>query len=218
VLGVSSTPIPAASVILLRQRTALEMLMVERPVKATFGGLWAFPGGAIETVDSSEHVMGFDDPWRAAGLRETAEEVGIFLTDPPDARPEPGGDVFAALTRAGARFDPGRLRYVASWITPEGVPWRFDARFYTAAVGDDVEGFLLDTGELVDMAWIAPAETLRRADAADWHMALPTRWLVEQLVAADDPYQVPQHPIRQLKGLIEPFEIMDFGLPPEEVV
>lgn len=193
------------------------MLMVERPATATFGGLWAFPGGAIEPVDSSVARFGFEDRWRAAGLRETAEEVGIFLTDPPEARPEPAhDDVLGALDRVQARFDPRRLRYVASWITPEGVPRRFDARFYTASVAPDVDG-VLQTDELVDMRWVAPVEAVRMAEASEWHMALPTHWLVEQLAAVGDPYAMPQHPARQIRNLEEPFEIMDLGIPPEEL-
>lgn len=208
---------PASSVILLRRRGAHEMLMVERPVRASFGGLWAFPGGALEPIDSVGELFGFDDPWRAAGLRETAEEVQIFLTDPPEAEPMPSaGDVMGALADTGARFDPTRLRYVASWITPEQAPRRFDARFYTATVAPDVEGRLA-TEELEDMAWVTPVEAARLAEDSKWHMALPTRWLVEQLASAADPAAMPQHPVRMLRNLEEPFEIMDLGIPPEEV-
>jgi 8-oxo-dGTP pyrophosphatase MutT (NUDIX family) len=203
-------------VILLRRRDSVEMLMIERPVKAAFGGLWAFPGGAVEPIDQSAQLFGFDDSWRAAALRETAEEVGIFLTDPPSASPGAASrDVFGALERAGARFDPGRLRYVASWITPEQRARRFEARFYIAEVAPEVEGDL-HTDELVDMAWLRPEDAIRLAEASRWHMARPTRWLVEQLVTAGDPGAMPQHPVRMLKNLEEPFEVLDLGFPPEE--
>jgi 8-oxo-dGTP pyrophosphatase MutT (NUDIX family) len=192
------------------------MLMVERPVKAAFGGLWAFPGGAVEPIDASAERFGFADPWRAAALRETAEEVDIFLTDPPSASPGPAShDVFGALERVSARFDPTRLRYVASWITPEQVARRYDARFYTAEVSGDVEG-RLHTDELVALAWVAPAEALRLAEAREWHMALPTRWLIEQLAGAADPFSMPAHPVRMVKTLEEPFEVLDLGIPLEE--
>lgn len=191
--------------------------MVERPARGVFGGIWAFPGGAVEDVDASVEQMGFEDPWRAAALRETAEEVGVFLTDPPEATPaaEPGEDVLLALARSGARFDPKRLRYLASWITPVGVPKRFDARFYLASVAPDVEG-VLHTDELVDLAWVEPAEILRRVEADEWAMIFPTVWHIELLAETDDPFGLPPHPIRQLSGLTGPFEVMDLGIPTEE--
>ena len=191
--------------------------MVERPARGVFGGIWAFPGGAIEDADRSVETMGFDDPWRAAGLRETAEEVGIFLTDPRDAHPEcpPGGDVLDAVARSGARFDPSRLRYLASWITPVGVPRRFDARFYVAEVDGGVEG-ILHTDELVDIAWVEPSEILRRVRAEEWAMIFPTVWHIELLAEAADPFAVAPHPIRQLSGVTGPFEVLDLGFPSEE--
>lgn len=192
--------------------------MVERPARGVFGGIWAFPGGAVEPIDHDSSRFGFSDPWRAAGLRETAEEVGIFLTDPPDATPgyEPAADVFDALDRVDARFDPRRLRYLASWITPEVVPRRFEARFYVAEVAADVEGAIV-TEELVDAAWAEPAEILRRVDDGEWAMIFPTVWHVRLLAECDDPFALAPHPIRQLKTPVEPWEIIDFGLPVEEV-
>lgn len=191
--------------------------MVERPARGVFGGIWAFPGGAVEEDDDSFERYGFVDAWRAAALRETAEEVGIFLTEPPSARPVPdvGADVFGALSRAGARFDPGRLRYVASWITPTEVPRRFDARFYVASVDAEVEGSL-HTQELVDMEWVGPTEILRRVEDDEWAMIFPTVWLVELLAETHDPLAMPPHPIRQLSGFETSVEVSDLGIPVEE--
>ena len=45
---------PAATVILVRQRQAMEVLMVERVARGFFGGLLVFPGGGIEPADGSE--------------------------------------------------------------------------------------------------------------------------------------------------------------------
>jgi 8-oxo-dGTP pyrophosphatase MutT (NUDIX family) len=214
---VTVVPTPASSVILLRHRSRWEMLMVERPARGVFGGIWAFPGGAIEVADRDTDRVGFADPWRSAGLRETAEEVGIFLTDPRSAVPvlADDGDVFAALERSSARFDPKRLRYLASWITPEAVPRRFEARFYVAEVDADVEGAVV-TDELVDMDWAEPSEILRRVSDGEWSMIFPTVWHVELLAGCDDPFVLAPHPIRQLKAPVEPWEVIDFGLPAEE--
>ena len=67
-------PRPAATVILLRGGDdGLEVLLVRRNPAARFmGGVWVFPGGALD--GSEDH--------RSAGARELAEEAGVTLADP----------------------------------------------------------------------------------------------------------------------------------------
>jgi 8-oxo-dGTP pyrophosphatase MutT (NUDIX family) len=69
-----SEPRPAATVILLRGGgETLEVLLVRRNPAARFmGGVWVFPGGALD--GSEDH--------RRAGVREVAEEAGVTLPDP----------------------------------------------------------------------------------------------------------------------------------------
>jgi 8-oxo-dGTP pyrophosphatase MutT (NUDIX family) len=76
-LGETSTPRQAATVILLRGGTAtLEVLLVKRTEKARFmGGVWVFPGGAVDESDG-EHAH------RAAAVRELSEEARIAIADP----------------------------------------------------------------------------------------------------------------------------------------
>src|SRR3954462_11842289 len=92
-------PRPAASVILLRGGgAALEVLLVRRTPQARFmGGVWVFPGGAVDT-DEGEGDVGH----RVAALRELREEAGIVVDDP------------AALVK------------FSRWITPAQVRIRFD--------------------------------------------------------------------------------------------
>ncbi|NDG92242.1 MAG: NUDIX hydrolase, partial [Gammaproteobacteria bacterium] len=46
----ASVPIrPAATVMLIRETPALEVLMMRRHAKTVFaGGMWVFPGGAVD--------------------------------------------------------------------------------------------------------------------------------------------------------------------------
>jgi 8-oxo-dGTP pyrophosphatase MutT (NUDIX family) len=216
---VVAIPRPASSVITLRRRSSWEVLMVERPSQGAFGGVWAFPGGAVEAVDHDVERLGFDAPWRAAALRETAEEVAICLTDPPliELPDVPvDGDVIDAVAAVGARFDPTRLRYLSAWVTPEVVPTRFDARFYLAEVDPDVEGKIV-TDELVDLAW-APATTiLERLHDRSWSMLFPTIWHLKLIAATDEPLGLPPHPRRQIVAPREPFEYTETGIPAGEV-
>jgi len=72
--GQASTPRVAASVIVLRGAgDGLEVLLVRRTPEARFmGGVWVFPGGA---VDAGEDEAG-------AALRELEEEAGVTVDDP----------------------------------------------------------------------------------------------------------------------------------------
>ena len=45
-------PIPAATVVLVRERDGtLETLMLRKNSKIAFGGMWVFPGGRIDDED-----------------------------------------------------------------------------------------------------------------------------------------------------------------------
>lgn len=75
-LGEATAPRQAATVIVLRGGDAtLEVLLVRRTEKARFmGGVWVFPGGAVDEQDGER-------PHRAAAARELSEEAGIVLAD-----------------------------------------------------------------------------------------------------------------------------------------
>jgi len=74
------TPIPAASVIVLRD-APVEVLLLRRSDKSSFvPGAWVFPGGAIEA----------NEEMRDAAVRETFEECGIALDPQRSCRPRAG--------------------------------------------------------------------------------------------------------------------------------
>jgi 8-oxo-dGTP pyrophosphatase MutT (NUDIX family) len=76
-LGEPTRPRQAATVILLRGgEQTLEVLLVKRTEKARFmGGVWVFPGGAVDDEDG-------DAAHRAAAVRELSEEAGVTLPEP----------------------------------------------------------------------------------------------------------------------------------------
>src|SRR5689334_12675274 len=103
--GPPAEPRQAASVILLRGGgEELELLLVRRTPKARFmGGVWVFPGGAVDT-----HEGDGDAAHRLAAIRELQEEASIQLDD------------------------PGALVKFSRWITPAVVTIRFDTHFFLA--------------------------------------------------------------------------------------
>lgn len=192
-------PLPSSTVLLLRDGpVGMEVLMVRRSRSAVFGGMYVFPGGVVDPVDRSslatEAIVGVDpghNGWKAAGLRETAEEVGIYLTDRPMAlpdRPLRGEDIYRWVLSRGARFDAQRLGYLSNWITPRPAPQRFDARFYAARV-EGSEEVSLAASELTEGVWIRPADALDRFRSGVWDMILPTEKNLERLLEFPDSHQ-----------------------------
>lgn len=221
---------PAATVMLIRDGVeGIEVLMVRRHGRGFFGGLTAFPGGAVDPVDRSDLASavvigdGSDQEFRVAALRELAEETGLALIGSglTPAPPGRGAELLTALGAEGLLLDGSRLVLVSRWVTPEFAPTRFDTRFYLAGVGDIPE-IRLDPEELVAHMWIHPADALALEESGELKMFLPTiahlRWLerradVEQAVAASrgaDGRSLVQ-PRRMGDGSLVPIHLPDPG-------
>jgi 8-oxo-dGTP pyrophosphatase MutT (NUDIX family) len=151
--GPATTPRQAASVILLRgEETQLEVLLVQRTPKARFmGGVWVFPGGAVDA-----HEGEGDEAHRAAAVRELHEEAAIEL-DGPDA-----------------------LVKFSRWITPAQVQIRFDTHFFLAPLPAGREP-RVDGEEIVDLGWYSPQAALDAHADGQLALVFPTIKHLEQL-------------------------------------
>ncbi|GIU92590.1 MAG: NUDIX hydrolase [Acidimicrobiia bacterium] len=194
---VDAVPVPAATVVAVRRLPDWEVLMVRRPGGGAFGGSFVFPGGKVDPADDEGRarraVVGSpqdDFRYRAAALRELAEEVGIFVTTPRWEHPPVGvtGEaLYEEAVAAGVRFDAGRLRYLSNWVTPEGVPVRFDARFFLLELGPSEWDVHPQQGEVEEAVWISAEEALRKAESGEWDVILPTLSHLELLRVHRDP-------------------------------
>jgi 8-oxo-dGTP pyrophosphatase MutT (NUDIX family) len=154
------TPAPAASVILLRD-APFEVLMIRRHHKSSFApDVWAFPGGGLEEEDVRRGRGVLLNAMRFAAARELHEETGISLGDPVDLE---------------------KLVWTGRWITPEGLPKRFDTYFFLACAGRDTT-MRLQKSEAVDSIWISPAGAVQRHIAGDFPLLFPTLKNLEALV------------------------------------
>lgn len=158
------TPIPAASVIVLRD-APLEVLLLRRNDNSSFvPGAWVFPGGAIDDGETPA----------AAAVRETFEEARL-------------------------RLDERDLVATSRWITPVGIPKRFDTWFFLARV-ERTADVTIDGREIVESMWIAPAGALARRDLK---LVFPTIKNLEALTSFDDAAAI----IDSRRGaIIEPIE------------
>jgi recombination protein RecT len=169
---------PAASTIVLR-RNPFEILFLRRSSASTFvPDAWIFPGGAVDPVD---HLMGKNDELsilKACAARELFEEAGIWLGPPLDdaetwrARLLDDPSVFAELSRISPPDLEG-LIWTSRWVTPIGVPKRYDTWFFLIEVEDASEA-TAEQREGVEVRWLPPAEALRLHAEGAFSMVFPT--------------------------------------------
>jgi glyoxylase-like metal-dependent hydrolase (beta-lactamase superfamily II)/8-oxo-dGTP pyrophosphatase MutT (NUDIX family) len=176
----------AASVIVLRDAAhGLEVLMLRRAERDgdLRSGVWVFPGGVLDPVDAQLHARadGDDDAqasarlqlpegglaYSVAAVRECFEEVGLLFASAGDtaaalqeqARCVTGADFAALCERHALRLDLAALSYHSHWLTPPGIPKRFDTRFYVARLPAG-QVPVADQGEAQELAWLSPAAAL----------------------------------------------------------
>ena len=143
-----SAPIPAATVVLLRDGAdGPEVLMMRKNSKITFGGMWVFPGGKIDPGDYPGDGD-LEGAARAAAAREAREEGNIELA-------------------------PDNFVWFAHWTPPPGPQKRFATWFFAAHLPQSVD-VSVDRGEIEEHTWIRPADALARHRAGDIDIVPPT--------------------------------------------
>jgi 8-oxo-dGTP pyrophosphatase MutT (NUDIX family) len=147
-----------------------------------------------------------------AAIREAFEEAGILLAlqrdthEPLDFRTEKIEKRFSKhrddINDSSRQFmeiirdenlilDAGVMHYVARWITPEGPPRRFDARFFIAKMPSN-QTPIHDNGELVHSEWLSPDKILEQAEAGNMVLMSPTLRMIKNLALFDTAEQVIQ--------------------------
>src|ERR1700736_6693747 len=166
-------------------------------------GALVFPGGSVdkgdqEIINRPELYSGGDGldgaalSFRIAAIRETFEESGILLAQPRgsnaliDARR--AGEIEAAhraalcegkttflkvLTDNGMLLALDELVPYAHWITPEGMPKRFDTWFFLTAAPPEQVG-AHGGKESPDSIWVSPREALEGGESGRFKLPFPT--------------------------------------------
>ncbi len=140
-------PTPAATVVPLRDGDdGLEVLLLRRNDRGSFGGMWVFPGGKVDASDrdkDSEIATA-----RRAAVREAAEEAGLTL-------------------------DEARLVPLSWWLPPPEAPRRFATWFFLAPAGDQ-QPVVVDDDEIHEYRWLRPAAAMAARQTGDIALAPPT--------------------------------------------
>ena len=167
---------PAATVMLIDDRPDLQVFMMERHANTVFaGGMWVFPGGAVDHRDDASYFSGIATyrtdseasalmalengglAYYMAAIRETFEEAGVLLAlHQEDESP---------LNIAGAsiaRFQHYRDQLNAGEIELKTIL--------------EQESLLADIGQMHYIArWITPLGSPRRFDARFFIARIPSR-------------------------------------------
>jgi 8-oxo-dGTP pyrophosphatase MutT (NUDIX family) len=166
-------------------------------------GALVFPGGSVDKGDqdiiaSPELYSGGEGldtaslSFRIAAIRETFEESGILLARPRGSKTlvdaKRAGAIEAAhrtalcegkttflkvLTDNGLLLALDELVPYAHWITPEGLPKRFDTWFFLAAAPPEQVG-AHDGKESTDSIWVSPREALEGGGSGRFKLPFPT--------------------------------------------
>ena len=185
-----------------REEIEVFMMVRHHEIEFSSGAL-VFPGGSVDASDREIIARpelytggeGYDAAalsFRIAAIRETFEESGILL-----ARPRGSKDLVPAKQAAGIAAshrlalaerkitfldvlaDTGmvlaldELVAYAHWITPEGMPKRFDTWFFLAAAPPEQLG-AHDGRESTDSLWLSPREAIAGGESGRFKLPFPT--------------------------------------------
>jgi 8-oxo-dGTP pyrophosphatase MutT (NUDIX family) len=166
-------------------------------------GALVFPGGSVDKGDKEiianpalysggEGLDANSLSFRIAAIRETFEESGILLARPRGSKTlvdaKRAGEIEAAhraalcegkttfakiLADNAMSLALDQLIPYAHWITPEGMPKRFDTWFFLAAAPPEQAGHH-DGKESTDSIWVSPREALEGGESGRFKLPFPT--------------------------------------------
>ena len=166
-------------------------------------GALVFPGGSVDKDDREiianpklySGGEGLDEDalsFRIAAIRETFEESGILLARLRGSTTLIDGKRASEIEAAHrSRLCEGKTSFLkvlsdnglwlaldelvpyAHWITPEGMPKRFDTWFFLAAAPPDQLG-AHDGKESTDSIWVSPREALEGGESGRFKLPFPT--------------------------------------------
>lgn len=173
----------AATIVVVRLAPeGIEVLALRRGAASRLlPGFVVFPGGTVDAGDAELADRWFGsagDVARACAVRELAEESGLALTGPGIRPLVDGEDPLEAVSAAPP--SPDDIPEIARWVAPDFLPVRFDARFFAADGGREIDP-RADGTEIERAWWARPGEVLSAFHADRASLAWPTLKTLEAL-------------------------------------
>src|ERR1700760_4760478 len=187
---------------LVRNEIEVFMMVRHHQIEFNSGAL-VFPGGSVDASDKEiaakpelmsggEGLDALDVGVRIAAIRETFEESGILLARPHGSAALVNAARAAEIEKAHrADLCAGKIKFpavladnglslaldllvpYAHWITPEGMPKRFDTWFFLASAPPAQAG-AHDGKESTDSIWVSPREALAGGESGRFKLPFPT--------------------------------------------
>lgn len=156
-----------------------EVLMVKRSPHASFmPGAYVFPGGAVDAADANA-----DAGETAAAL---AERIGRIAGVGDRALAHAVAALRECHEECGLRLGSTQvLQPWSHWVTPLGLPKRFDTLFFVAPAPQG-QTPRPDAGETTTLEWVAPRSALASHAAGGFPMEFATVATVRSLLPFAD--------------------------------
>ena len=177
-----SVPVRSAvSVLMLRDGgSGLEVFIQHRVSTMDFAaGVVVFPGGRVDPIDEQTaksievaDPQAHQEAWKLASIAEVADGWRMLLA----------AAVREVQEETGAVLDPGGLKPWANWVTPAGLPKRFDTYFYIISASD-LDSAHHQTTEAHTSEWLPVWEILTAETEERLKLMRPTLVLLRELAA-----------------------------------
>lgn len=200
----ANEPRLSATLVLVRDgKDGLEVFMVQRHHEIDFAtGAFVFPGGKVNDADYDPKLKShcheasqYDEKslaLRIACIREAFEECGVLYAGEEGSLKKISCDRLKELEPYRKKLDSGKistlefiekekivfkpeeLSVFAHWITPEGLPKRYDTHFFIAKAPKEHDA-CHDGRESVSSMWIRPEELIEKGEKGDVSLLFPTK-------------------------------------------
>ena len=189
----SDDPIPAATVIVVRDRPdGCELLMVERAGGMAFAaGAMVFPGGRIDNADRELARETGIEAGLVAAIREAIEETAVPVGLAPVPNPALARELQDALIADrplaellfahGLEMDASAVVTFARWVPQFHAVRRFDTLFFVARAPDGDWAPRVIEAECAAAEWVRAGEVLERERNGQAQLIFPTRRTLERL-------------------------------------
>ncbi len=193
-----AVPKDASAIILLDQKRRKVLWAKRNPKLKFLGGFHSFPGGKVDSEDSSSDVRNCEKeelrPLLASAVREVFEKVGVLLVRNGDKLTK--GQIaslhdellserstFAEiLNHWNLWIDAKDFFYAGFWTTPEFSSMRFKTRFFIAVCPSKQQPYRA-LSELEEPEFIDPELALEIWRRSEVLMAPPVLIALEELAA-----------------------------------
>ena len=149
---------PAGTAVLLcDEDDCLKVLLLKRNPKLAFaGGVWVFPGGAVDKTDYNDTSINTCSLARVAAKREAFEECGLTVSE-------------------------DTLYHFCKWTTPVEEKKRFCTWFFVGSVTFDNSKIKVDGSEILDYKWLSPLDAILAHRRGSLNLMPPTYMVLSLL-------------------------------------